>query len=168
MQAFLVAASMIFLAPRAARAQTPDPAAAFFTGALVFVGGFTAGGLLLATSNANSTQDNAGWLAMDAGFIVAPLASHALVGEGLRGLIFAAPPAAMTAGTAVLMDVDSGVIAHGSLPEQRVLWSLFGAGLFSGAVGVVDATFARDRSISLIVAPGVGAGRLGLELWGIL
>jgi hypothetical protein len=38
MLAFLVAASMAFLAPRAVRAQTPDPAAAFFTGALVFVG----------------------------------------------------------------------------------------------------------------------------------
>jgi hypothetical protein len=159
---------MVFLAPRAARAETPEPAAAFFAGALVFVGGFTAGGLLLATSNANITQDNAGWLAMNAGFTLAPLASHAFVGEWMRGLIFAAPPAAMTTGTFVLMDVDSGVIVHGSLPEQRVLWSLLGAGLFSGAVGVVDATFARERSVSLIVAPTVGAGRLGLELGGTL
>jgi len=162
----LAAALAVFFTPNA-RAETPDPAAAFFTGALVFVGGFTAGGLLLATSG-GSTQDNLGWLVMEGGFALAPLASHAVVGEWTRGIAFAAVPAAMTGGSAVLFNVDPGTIVHGSLPEQRVLWGLFGAGLFSSAVGVVDAAFARDRANSLIVAPSVGAEHLGLQLAGTL
>src|SRR5258708_36876486 len=84
----LAAALTVFFTPNA-RAEAPEPAAAFFTGALVFVGGFTAGGLLLATSG-GSTQDNAGWLVMEGGFVLAPLAAHAVVGERPRGIAFPA------------------------------------------------------------------------------
>jgi len=163
--------AVLCLAPGSARAeqtQSPDTTLAFVAGAFVMAAGFMVGSVLLATNTDNRTADNAGWLTMNGGFTVAPIASHAVVGEWGRGLAFAAAPAAAMGGTAALFQVDSGTVVHGSLPEQRVLWSFFLAGLFSGTAGVVDAALARGRTAPVTVAPMIGAGHLGLSVGGTL
>ncbi len=152
-----------------ARADEPDTALGVLTGASVFVLGFGAGATLLATSGEkNPSQDNAGWLTMESGFVVAPLVSHGVVGEWTRGLAFSAVPVGALGGSAGLFADRPRTVRHGVLSEQRVLWALFGAALFTGAAGVVDVAFAGERAHSLTIAPAVGAGRYGLEVGGTL
>jgi hypothetical protein len=171
----------LLLAAPSSRADQPQPALAFLAGASVLLAGFAVGGVLLSTSKGNDTKDDAAWLTIETGFALAPLASHAVVGEWLRGLAFAAPPAAVIAGTAALFGVDPGTIEHGEIPEQRVLWSLFGFALLSSAVGVVDSAFADKHAAvrapdmpsapavarprgSVAVTPLFGSGHLGLRI----
>jgi hypothetical protein len=153
------------------RAQTRAASAAFVVGASLFLAGFTVGSVLLATSHSDDGQNNAGWLSIDAGFALAPLASHAVSQEWTRALLFAAVPSACLAGTATLVAIHPATIDHGELEDQRVIWSLFGVGLFSSLVGVVDSAFADQRATSatlrrspIAVAPLLGPGRLGLAL----
>jgi hypothetical protein len=178
---FALVVAIVSVAPTA-RADSPKAAVAFLTGASVFLVGFAVGGVLVATSNANDVQDNAGWLTMEGGFAVAPLAAHAVAGEWLRGLVSAALPMAAFAGTAILFAIHPATIEQGELSDQRVMWSFFGVGLFSGIAGVVDSAFAdtraRSRAMavpttaqwgrSVSIAPVVGSGRLGLQIGGRL
>jgi hypothetical protein len=160
-------AAGVLVAP-SARADKPEPALAFFAGASIFLAGFALGGTLLATSQSNDSQDNAGWLTIEGAFAAAPLVSHALSGEWARGVVFSGLPAATLAGTATLFASDGAAIVHGALVEQRVLWALFGVGLFSGAAGVVDSTFAGKRAAAIAVAPVLGSRQAGLQLVGTL
>lgn|ERR1700690_853845 len=145
-------------------ADKPEPARALLAGALVFVAGFTAGGVLLATSKDDNVQNNAGWLAIESAFAVAPFAAHAVSGEWTRALLFSAPAVATLAGTATLFAIDPATVDHGALDEQRVLWALFGIGLFSSAVGVIDSTFAEKRARTIAVAPILGSGQVGVRI----
>jgi hypothetical protein len=174
-------AALVLVAPPA-RAEKPEPATAFLAGASVFLAGFAIGGVLLATSHDHAPQDNAGWLTIETGFALAPFASHALVGEWTRALAYSAPPALVIAGTATVFGIDPAGVEHGPLGERYVLWTLLGAGLFSGAIGVVDSTLADRRAshgtraaggatcstLSAAVAPVVGSGQLGLMVSGTL
>jgi len=164
------ALAAILLATPPASAAEPDGGLAFIAGTAAFVATFTVGGLLLATSNDGAAQGNAGWLTIESGFVLAPIASHALVGEWTRGLLFAAPPAAAIAGTATLFGLQPETIVSGSLPQQRVLWSLFVAGLLSGSAGVVDAVLApaRRKTKPVTVIPSVARGEVGLQVGGAL
>lgn len=156
------------LAAPVARADEPEAARAVFAGAFAFVAGFTAGGVLVATSRGSNVQNNVGWLTIEGAFVGAPLVAHAFAGEWARAAAFAAPPAAAMAGTAGLFAMNAGAIEHGLLEEQRVLWALFGVGLFSGAAGVIDCAFADKRARSVAIGPMVGPGQIGLRLGGIL
>lgn len=160
----------ILLATSPASAAEPDGGLAFIAGTAAFVASFTVGGLLVATSNDGAAQGNAGFLTMESGFVLAPIVSHAFVDEWARGLIFAAPPAAAVAGTATLFELEPGTIVHGSLPQQRVLWSFFVAGLLSGAAGVVDSTLAagRRRGRTVAITPTLGRGEIGVQVGGTL
>jgi len=159
----------LVLAVPAARAGEPEAATrSVFAGAFAFVAGFTAGGVLVATGRGSDVQNNAGWLTIEGAFVAAPLVAHAFAGEWARAAIFAAPPAAAMAGTAGLFAMNAGAIEHGSLEEQRVLWSLFGVGLFSGTVGVIDCAFADKRARSVAIAPMFAPGQIGLRLGGTL
>ena len=150
------------------RAEESKPARAFFTGAAVLFAGFAAGAVILATGDAGDSANNAGWMTLQAGFVLAPVASHAVVGEWGRALAFGATPAAAMGGTGALLAIHPAAIAHGELAEQRVLWSLFGLGLLSSAVGVVDAALWKPRSTTVTAAPVVGSNQVGLELRGTL
>ena len=75
---------------------------------------------------------------MESGFVLAPWTAHAALGQWTRGLAFAALPAATVGGAAGLFDYAPGTVLHGSLVQQRILWGLFGAGLVSSVVGVLD------------------------------
>jgi len=151
-------------------AAEPDGGIAFVAGAAAFVAGFTVGGLLLATANGGTTQGNAGWLTIESGFALAPIVSHGLTDEWGRGLLFAALPTAAVAGTATLFDVEPETVLHGSLPQQRVLWSLFVVGLLSGSAGVVDGALAARRRSGKTIAfmPCLARGQIGIQIGGPL
>jgi hypothetical protein len=151
--------------PPIEHAGTPDTALAFVTGASVLLLGMGVGASLIGADHGR-TEDIAGWMVMQSSFAVAPLAAHAVVGEWGRGLLFATPPLATTAGTAAVFGVDSNAVRHSPLSEQRVLWACFVAGLFSGAYGVVDSTFADDRRVT--ITPVVGMGTAGIDVRGTL
>ncbi len=166
---FAVAAPLLLLAPSShADDPAPDRGAALVAGAAVLVAGFTVGGMLVATGGDQNAQTNAGWLTMESAFAVAPLASHAVAGEWVRGLAWAGPPAAMAGGTAALFAYDHGTVLHGSLPEQRWVWTLFGLGLGAGAAGVLDVLWADRRSAPLAITPAIGLGHIGLNVQGML
>lgn len=145
----------------------PDTALAFVAGASVLVLGLGVGASLIG-SNAGRPTDNAGWMVMQSGFAAAPFVAHGVAGEWGRGLLFACPPLATTAGTATVFAVDEKAVRHSALPEQRLLWSLFVVGLFSSAYGVVDSTFADTRARRLVVTPVAGLGSAGIDVEGTL
>jgi hypothetical protein len=159
-------AALVFAAP--ARAES-DPALGVLAGAATLAAGLTAGAVILSTSNGVASQDNAGWLTMQSGFVLAPVLSHGIVGEWKRGLAFSTAPIACEVATAELFYVTPVAVEHGTLPAQRAMWVLFGVGLFSGAAGVIDTAFAGERArAALRVVPTVGRSSVGLEIGGTL
>jgi hypothetical protein len=167
--ALSLAAVLALLARGApARAEGPDPAPALVAGAAVLLVGFTMGATLVATAEGRNAPENTGWLVMESGMTLAPLTAHALTGAWARGLAFTALPAATEGGTLALFESDPGTIIHGSLPEQRVMWALFGVGLASSLVGVADVAWSRPRVGPIAVAPALGRDRVGLQLEGTL
>jgi hypothetical protein len=155
-------------APVSADTRTPpNTALAFVSGAAVVVLGMGTGAALIG-SDAGRAPDNAGWMVMQSSFAVAPFVAHGVVSEWGRGLLFATPPLATTAGTATVFALDPKAVRHSKLTEQRILWSLFVVGLFSSTYGVVDATFAADRARAVAVTPVVTAHDVGVEIGGTL
>ena len=155
----------------ALRSREPDGGLAFFSGASVMLAGFVLGGTLLATSRGDNHQNNFGWLTMQSGFAVAPLAAHAAAGEWTRALTFSAVPTSALIGSSTLFAIDPVTIAHGTLPQQRFMWGFFGVGLLSAAIGVVDAALAPERAGALRaihVVPAISANQIGLQVGGAL
>jgi hypothetical protein len=165
--------SAVLVVPAPARADEPDTALALFTGAAVDTVGFLVGGTLLGTAPPGGNGDGQrsfGWLAIQAGFTLAPLASHGVVDEWGRGALFAAVPAATLAGTAALFRWQTDGIAYGTWEQQWLLWGTFTAGLAVSTIGVVDVVFAskRQRERGLAVRPTIGYGQAGLSIEGSL
>jgi hypothetical protein len=150
-----------------ARAEEPDAGLAVVVGAGMNVAGLIVGGAVLATSH-SSAANSAGWLTMESSFVLSPFAAHAVEGEWGRGALFAAVPAACLAGSATLIGVVPDTIDLGPLPQQRVMWILFGIGQLASAVGIIDATFAPMRKRKVFIVPTVGFGHMGLSIGGIL
>lgn len=159
-------AALVLVAPPAVA--EPDPAVGVVAGSAVLLLGFTVGSTVVATADGLNGPTNVGWLVMESGFVLAPWTAHAALGQWTRGLGFAALPAATVGGTAGLFDYSAGTVLHGTLVQQRILWGLFGAGLVSSVIGVLDVAFATPRSGSIAVAPMVGPGQAGLEVGGCL
>ncbi len=132
------------------------------------VAGFVAGSLLLARAHGNHLADNAGWLTIESGLTLAPLAAHGVSGEWGRGALFAAAPLATLAVTTGLFQAVPGTVEGGTLPQQRWMWAMFGGGLFTSAVGVVDALWAPGRARKITLRPAVGSGQVGLQIGGTL
>jgi hypothetical protein len=163
--------------PASSRADPADGALALLAGSATTVAGFAAGGVLLGTSGDRNAPNNAGWLAIQTGFALAPFTAHAVVGEWGRGALFASVPAAMWGGSAGMMSYAPDIVSGGTLEQQRILWGFFGVGFVSAIVGVVDATFAGRRwkagagaasSPGVRLAPLATAGGAGLALGGTL
>lgn len=159
----------LMLRAPASHAETSTPSLAFVAGASLFLAGFAVGGVLVATSRSDNGQTDAGWLTMQTAFALAPLTSHALSEEWTRAGLFAAIPFACLAGSATLIAAHPMTIQDGELEDQRVIWSLFGVGLLSAVVGVVDSAFADKRSgasgrRSLALTPILGPGHVGVGL----
>jgi ABC-type uncharacterized transport system permease subunit len=60
--------------------------------------------------------------------------------------------------------VNDASVEHGTLPQQRVMWGLFCAGLGASMAGIIDTAFAPERSLH--IAPVLGAGHAGLTVGG--
>lgn len=161
------AIAALVLATSPARADPPDRGAALVAGAVVLVVGFAVGGMLVASGDGSDKQANAGWLTMQSTFALAPLAAHGVAGHWARGVAWSAAPAAMAGGSAGLFAFDQGTIFHGSLPEQRWLWSFFGVGLSSSIAGLVDVAVGEDHAAVALV-PSIAPGCLGLAVEGAL
>jgi hypothetical protein len=163
-----------FAAACVARADdsTGGPAAALLSAGAIEVTGFVVGGILVAQGRGDHLRDNAGWLTVESSFVLAPLAAHGAEREWGRGALFAIVPACALGITATLFELQPGTVESGTLPQQRWMWTMFGAGLFSSAVGVVDALWAPARAPgrgrNLFLMPSVGWGRVGLEIGGTL
>ncbi len=140
---------------------------AIATGAACNLVGMAVGGAVLATSHGAAPVNNAGWLTIEGGFTLAPLAAHGVVSEWGRGAVFSAAPAAMMGGTAILFAAVPAVVDYGSLPQQRLMWGLFVAGQLASIVGVIDAAWAPSRR-KVSVTPVVGAQLVGVQVGGVL
>jgi predicted permease len=151
-----------------ARADEPDTSLAVLAGGATSLAGFIVGGAVLATGHRQTATNNAGWLSIEGGFVLAPLVAHGAVGEWGRGAAFSAVPAAALAGTAVLFDAVPGVVDEGTLPQQRLMWSLFVTGLLASAVGVVDPALAGRRMHRVAVVPSVSRNEVGIQIGGVL
>ena len=157
---------LLLFASSSARAadSRPDGALAFVVGAATIFAGFAIGGTLVAASGDDAAKNEAGWLILESGFALAPLTSHAVVGEWARGAAFASIPTATTLGSVPIFLTTPNTIEAGVIAEQEGLWWLFGAGLASAIVGVIDATFAPARALR--VAPALGPHDARLMLGG--
>jgi hypothetical protein len=162
----LALALALVAAPREGRAEEPDAGLAVIVGAASNVAGFIVGGSILATRGSNA-RNNAGWMTIESGFILAPFAAHAVEGEWARGALFATVPAACLGGTGALFDAAPDTFEEGTLANQRVMWALFVVGQAASVVGIVDAAFAPLRARRIVVAPTVGGGRIGLSMGGM-
>jgi hypothetical protein len=149
-----------------ARAADPDPAIAIAVGAATIFAGFAIGGTLMAASGDNTAPNEAGWFLIESGFALAPLTSHAVVGEWGRGAAFAAVPTATTLGTIPVFLLNPAGVDHGTLPQQRVMWGLFCTGLAGSMAGVIDTAFSPGRRLH--IAPVLGAGNAGIVVGGAL
>ena len=141
---------------------------AVVVGTATLLVGFTVGATVTATANGSNIPTNTGWLIMESGFTLAPWTAHAMQGQWTRGLAFAALPAATVGGTVGLFEYEPGTVLHGTLVQQRILWGLFGAGLVSSVIGVLDVTLAHPHAGPIALAPIVAPGRIGLEMGGAL
>lgn len=170
-----LAASTLAAVPARAEADERDPAIAVVVGAATVFAGFAVGGTLIgATAHPNPNNDVSsdtaknvgGWFAIQSGFVLAPFASHAVMGEWARGAAFAAVPTATTLASIPVFAINPDVVDHGTLEQQRWLWGFFCGGMAAAVVGVVDAAFAPGRALR--VAPVVAPGSAGLTVGGVL
>jgi hypothetical protein len=169
MRQLLVTAALTacLLVESSARAEDPpDSGLALVVGGATLVAGLAVGGTLLAASGENPPVNEAGWLVMQGGFALAPLTSHAVVGEWGRGAAFASIPAAAALGTLPVFAADGNAVAYGTLWEQRAIWALYCVGLAGGIVGVLDTAFAPGRVLH--VAPSIGRNSAGFVVGGTL
>jgi hypothetical protein len=106
---------------------------------------------------------------IDAGFALAPLVTHAILGEGRRGLFFSAISAGLALSTSLFLENSPDLIQHGEVATRVPFAVLFSLALFSSGIGVGDCFFARDRAASARVAlvPMRADGALGLGLGGV-
>jgi hypothetical protein len=169
------AAAALLFSAAPARAEGPDAGLAVLVGGATIFAGFAVGATFIATSSDQGTptdlsnaKTQAGWWLMESGFVLAPITSHAVVGEWGRGALWASLPAATTLGTIPVFVEKPGAVQHGSLEEQRVMWGCFVGGLGLATASVIDAAFAPGRAAAVHVAPMVGAATAGLLVGGAL
>jgi hypothetical protein len=150
----VVTAALITLPSPARADDRPNGVTAFAVGAATIFAGFAIGGTLVAASGTDAAKNEAGWLAIETGFALAPLTSHAVVGEWGRGALFASVPTATTLGSVPVFLASKDAVENGVILQQEALWWCFIGGLVTSIAGVIDATFAPGRAIR--VAPALG------------
>ena len=164
----VVLAASSVLVPSTTLADEGGAGAALASAGAIDVAGVVVGSVLLARGHGDHFTDNAGWLTIESGFTLAPLVAHGVVGEWGRGALFASAPLATLAVTVGLFQGEPGTVEGGTLPQQRWMWAMFGGGLFTSAVGVIDALWAPGRARNITVRPAVGAGQVGVQIGGTL
>jgi hypothetical protein len=168
---FLLASSLL-LVPRLVGATEPDTGLALFSATAVDVAGFIVGGTLMATSAPGGSGDGQrsfGWLAIETGFTLSPLAGHGVLGEWDRGAAFAALPAGSVAATAAYYRSKTNGVEYWKLGQNWMLWGFFTTGLVVSTAGAIDVIFAANRwREGVALVPMLGPGQAGLRIEGTL
>ena len=174
MRAFsLFLGSALLVVPRFARATEPDTDLAFLTAAALDTAGFVTGGALMATSRTGGSGDaqrSFGWLTIQAGFTLSPVAAHGVVGEWDRGALFAAVPAGTLAGTAAFYRTRTDGVEFSTKESQWMVWGLFTTGLAVSTAAAIDVLFAdkRRHEPTIALRPTIGHCQAGLRIEGSL
>jgi len=129
------------------------------------------------TANASTyASRNAGFVVAGAGFALAPIVAHVVVGEYARAAAFGALPLAVDISVIALTTANPDAIFAATKGSRTAFGIFFGAGVFGAMLGLVDVAFARDRARARLpkalrgamVAPMIGPGTAGLVVGGPL
>lgn len=158
-----------------ARASTPTPIAepsaglALMTGAAAAMIPIALGAALMSSGSA-SAEKNLGFGIAGAGFVLAPIVSHAVLGEFRRAALFGALPALSEIGMVVVMAAREDAVFHGTTVSRTTFGALFCADVVFSMVGLIDAAMAGDRARGrgFTLAPSIAHDRIGLTAFGAL
>jgi hypothetical protein len=152
---------------------------AFVVGSLTAAVPFSVGTMVTTSSHEQDAQ-NAGVYTLQGGLLVAPLVSHAMLGEWKRGLLFSIAPLAGSGSMVALLAVHPDAVSHAALDVQRMYYFMVVASVLGGGIGVVDTLFHPSREAlrepvrppgslgSLRVSPILSPGNYGLSVGGAL
>ncbi len=148
-----IGSTLLSLAPPA-RARAEEPRAPVAEALLAGAGSAMvpfAIGAGLAAGDGSVTQKNAGLVVANAGLCLGPLVSHAIVGEWDRGALFAAIPAASTAGIAAVLAARPGTVFGDDAELPTLFTALFAVSVLGGALGLADTALAGERLRAQVV-----------------
>lgn len=128
------------------RADEPRSDVALLAGAATMTLPLVAGSTLIAQGDDLHVR-NLGVGVAEGGLVLAPLVTHAVLGETRRGLAFAAVPAAFATGTATLLLFVPNTIDGGKLHIQYTFAALFIGSFLGATIGVVDGLYAGGRAV---------------------
>lgn len=177
--------ALIAIDPRSARAAAPEGAADPPVGVALAAGAATtliplALGAMHTANATTYASRNVGFWVAGAGFALAPVVAHVVVGEYARAAAFGALPLAVDAGVIALTSVNPDAIFAATKGSRTAFGIFFGAGVFGATLGLIDVAFARDRARDrdrarrprplrgLTFSPAVGRGGAGIVIGGEL
>jgi hypothetical protein len=122
------------------------------------------------TGGSGDAQRSFGWLTIQAGFTLSPVAAHGVVGEWDRGALFAAVPAGTLAGTAAFYRTRTDGVEFSTKESQWMVWGLFTTGLAVSTAAAIDVLFAdkRRHEPTIALRPTIGPCQAGLRIEGSL
>jgi len=143
--------------------------AAFVTGSAVAVVSLGLGAALVATEGSDGSK-GAGVVIAQAGFTLAPVVAHGMLGEWRRGSLFAVAPAVGTLGMLALLEARPHTVAGGPSEYQYTFSGLFTLSVLSSMVGIFDVTTFRDRRehLEVAVSPSISPELVGIRIGGTL
>lgn len=162
----------------AAPAEAPPAELAMMAGAGAAMIPITLGAVLTSSGTTDAAKDR-GLAVVGAGFAIAPLVSHMVLGEWKRAAIFTAVPVLSEVGMIALFSSRSDAVFHGTELSRTTFGTLMCFDAFFSVLGVVDAALASSqnpkgrwgfgsRGRGVLVSPTVTAGRFGITVGGAL
>jgi hypothetical protein len=147
----------------------PNEGLALMTGAAAAIIPITLGAALM-SSGKTSAEKNLGFAIAGAGFGLAPIVSHAVLGEFRRAALFGALPALSEIGMVAVMASREDAVFHGSTLSRTTFGVLFCVDVVFSMIGLIDAAMAGDRARGkgFILAPSIAHDRIGLTASGAL
>jgi hypothetical protein len=126
--------------------------------------------------SSNQAVHNVALLGAQSGLTLAPVLSHALVGETKRGLLFATVPIAAEAAMATLLAVQPSLITFSPKSLQAAYVVVFSVSLVGATLGTADAVYVGERKRTTLKsqvkaiwgAPMLGQGGAGVMIGGSL
>lgn len=171
-----LAASPVAASPgEGASAADPPVGVALAAGAATALIPLAIGASHTASSTTFPTR-NAGMIAAGAGFALAPIVAHVVLGEWKRAAAFGALPLAGEIGIITLTTINPEAIFGATKGTRTAFAIMFSAGAFGAALGLIDVVFARERARERLpqplrnaaIAPMIGPSTAGLVLGGAL
>jgi hypothetical protein len=147
----------------------PPVLASVAAGAGLALGSLAVAGVVLATHQSQASR-RPGAYTLLYGLSLAPIVSHAIVGEWARAAWFGAVPVVTALAATALIEASPSLLEAGGLGNRRVLTLCYTLVLLSSAVGLYDSILAGERARAQRVAfgPLLGRGELGVALGGQL